>query len=280
MQKLIAETKSEVEELKKQQGEQFKSYSIVPYKGLNGTRRQPIYIECRGDQVLLQPEGVALLPEDFAKPLGVGNPLAAALRASREYYARDDPNAGLDPDAEPYPLIIIRPDGVLAYYGVREAIRSWDSDFGYEMVDADWDLKFPAPNPALYDLQKQAVDRARLRKELLARAAPRAYGGTGTRNGGDYGQRGGGGGQPYDGSVLGNATGASQNVGGFANRGEPGTGGGSPGEGFLQKPRTWRRRVFCSGAWPRAGRATRRCELRSDGVRGGIWQDVRRRDPW
>lgn len=174
---LVAETKAEIAELEAEQSERFKSYSIVPYRGANGTLRQPIYIECREDRVLLQPEGVELTADDFRKPLGVGNPLAAALRASREYYVRQNPAAGYDPDVEPYPLIIVRPDGILAYYGVREAIRSWDSDFGYEMVDADWELNFPAANPVLFDLQTRAVQRARARRELLARAAPRAYGG-------------------------------------------------------------------------------------------------------
>ncbi len=35
-----------------------KSYAIVPYDGPNHTRRRPIYIECRGDAVVLQPENI------------------------------------------------------------------------------------------------------------------------------------------------------------------------------------------------------------------------------
>ncbi|MEM6799543.1 MAG: hypothetical protein AAF589_08515 [Planctomycetota bacterium] len=237
LEELIAETKAEIEELEQEGNEQFKSYAIVPYKGANGTRRQPIYIECRGEQVLLQPEGVALTPADFKKPLGIGNPLAAALRATREYYARNNPDAGYDPDAEPYPLIIVRPDGVLAYYGVREAIRSWDSDFGYEMVAADWVLKFPAPNPVLFDLQARAIDRARLRRNLLARAAPRAYGGTGGQIPSATQRTGTGPRQPYDGGVIGPSNGAAQRSGGltsfaggqeFAGGQDQAAGGGAP----------------------------------------------------
>ena len=126
---LIADTKAEIEELEKHQTGRQKSYSLVPYAGENGTRRQPIYIECVDDKVLLQPEGVVLTPADFEKPLGVGNPLAAALRASREYYARQNPDAGFDPDAEPYPLIIVRPSGVRMYYGVRRG----DPQLGFRL---------------------------------------------------------------------------------------------------------------------------------------------------
>ncbi|MEM8866368.1 MAG: hypothetical protein AAGF31_12555, partial [Planctomycetota bacterium] len=213
LQKLIDETKQEIDELKDDNAGRRKSFAVVPYKGQNGTERQPIYIECRADHVLLQPEGVRLTPEDFRRPLGVGNPLAAALRASREYLARQNPKIGFDPDAEPYPLIIVRPDGIKRYYDVREAIRSWDSDFGYEMVSGDWDLSFPAPNPALSTAQTIAIEQARMRRALLARAAPRAYGGSGY-GGGVAGQRGGGGsGEPYDGRTLGGAGGGTGQAG-------------------------------------------------------------------
>ncbi len=209
---LVAEARAEIEELKEQAKSKKKHYSIVPYKGSKGTRRRPLYIECRNNRVYLQPEGVELTIADFQRPLGVGNPLAAALRASREYYVRDNPQAGYDPDAEPYPLILVRPDGIERYLDVREAIRSWDSDFGYEMVDGEWELDFPAPNPELHSLQTRAVVRARMRRELLARAAPRVYGG-----GGGGGYTGGSSriptstrppssGKPYDGAVLGQSS--------------------------------------------------------------------------
>ena len=56
-----------------------KSYAIVPYQGRQGTSRRPIYIECRANDVILQPEGVKLTIDDFRPPIGPGNPLVAAL---------------------------------------------------------------------------------------------------------------------------------------------------------------------------------------------------------
>ena len=56
------------------------SYHVVPYEGPNSTHRRPIYIECRQEVMVLQPEGVKLTPDDFAGYLGPGNPLASALR--------------------------------------------------------------------------------------------------------------------------------------------------------------------------------------------------------
>lgn len=176
LEELIVDTQVEIDELKKERGK-FKAYSLVPYKGKNGTRRMPIYIECVNDSVLLQPEGIELTAADFAPPLGVGNPLAEVLRATREYYLRDNPELVGDPDHQPYPLIVVRPSGINQYLLVREAIRSWDSDFGYEMIGEDWDLKFSPPNPQLAELQSRAREHARARRELLAKAAPSAYGG-------------------------------------------------------------------------------------------------------
>ncbi|MGI9457444.1 MAG: hypothetical protein ACR2NU_12845, partial [Aeoliella sp.] len=95
----IAEAKDQVEQLEAEQASKPEAYAILPYEGPLGTRRRPIYIECLRDRVVIQPEGIHLLPADFHPELGAGNPLAAALRAAREYYA----TSGLSQDEEPYP---------------------------------------------------------------------------------------------------------------------------------------------------------------------------------
>ncbi len=60
-----------------------RSYAIVPYEGPSQTHRRPIYLECRADAIVIQPEGVKLTVADFEGPMGPGNPLAAALRRPR-----------------------------------------------------------------------------------------------------------------------------------------------------------------------------------------------------
>ena len=44
----------------------------------------------------------------------------------------------------PYLMLLVRPDGVVSYYRFREALHSLKIDFGYEFIDADWVLDFPA----------------------------------------------------------------------------------------------------------------------------------------
>lgn len=170
----IAEMKARIREARDAAMSKQRSYSVVPYEGPHGTRRRPIYLECRGNAVLFQPEGVELRASDFEGPLGPGNPLAAALRAAREYMLR----AGqLDPakSGEPYPLLLVRPLGVHAYYAAREAMSNSETEFGYEMIDADWVLDFGQPNPELARLLREEIEAARVRQARLAESAPSHY---------------------------------------------------------------------------------------------------------
>ena len=221
------------------------AYSVVPYEGPNSTHRRPIYIECRPGAIILQPEGIELTPEDFAGFLGPGNPLASALRGIREYWARQSPPAPGKAPEEPYPLMLVRPEGVEAYYAARSALDSWGADFGYELVGSDWDLKFPEPDPQLAELTRTVVADARVRmrelmlatREMARERAPRAAlhassrGGfvteRGSRGGGRSGQSGGRGGGGWDslGTSWARGTGASGDGSESAGNGNGGTGG-------------------------------------------------------
>ena len=151
------------------------SYAIVPYEGNHQTLRRPIYIECRSDAVILQPEGIRLTVSDFYGPLDPANPLASALRSANEFFA-ENALAGQGPVGEPYPFFLVRPDGVITYAVARTALRSWGSEFGYELVEQDWNLKYPPKDPGLAKAERVAVERARQRRLQLARMAPSYYG--------------------------------------------------------------------------------------------------------
>ena len=170
----IAAAEQELADARRDAEHRARSYAIVPYHGPNETRRRPIYIECTADAVILQPEGIVLTDDDFDGPMGPGNPLAAALRAEREYLLEKqsfDPNVA----GEPYPLLLVRPEGIVAYYVARSAMKSWGSEFGYEMIGDDWKLKFQQPDPELAEVVRRAIETARRRQDRLAVAAPRHY---------------------------------------------------------------------------------------------------------
>lgn len=117
-------------------------YAVVPYIGPNGTRRQPIYLECRKESITLRPEGIAFGPELLARPDDPDNPLATTVRALVNELKRDARGA----DGVPYPLLLVRPDGIAAYYLAQRALESVDLPVGYELIDEGIELDFPAPN--------------------------------------------------------------------------------------------------------------------------------------
>ncbi|MCA9267909.1 MAG: hypothetical protein KDA41_05535, partial [Planctomycetales bacterium] len=160
----IDKAKVELEQARRAADARPRSFAIVPYDGPNGTRRRPIYIECRADQIIMQPEGVVLTQADFTSPIDAGNPLAAGLRATREYWLE----TGVARNGEPYPLLLVRPEGAQMYAIARAAMQPWSSEYGYELLDADMQLEYPPADEALGDVVRRTVALARKRNEMLA----------------------------------------------------------------------------------------------------------------
>jgi hypothetical protein len=161
------ELAAQVEALKKKKP----AFAIVPYSGRNGTSRRPIYLECRADGVVIQPEGVVIAPKDMFPP-GPSNPLASALRMLRNRYEESDRAQGFASQA-PYPLLMVRPDGVETYAIARKAIESWDDQFGYELINAEMELAFPPSVPGTKEMLEQVVESSKQRQKALLAANPK-----------------------------------------------------------------------------------------------------------
>jgi hypothetical protein len=73
-------------------------------------------------------------------------------------------------------LLLVRPGGIEAYYAARAAMKSWASEFGYELIGDDWQIEFQPPDPQLAEEIQRVVDAARVRQQRLIAAAPRYYG--------------------------------------------------------------------------------------------------------
>lgn len=199
-------------------------FAIIPYAGPNGTYRRPIYLECREDRLLIQPEGIALSAEDLQPPYGPGNPLDAALRIIRTQYV--PANHAVTSTA--YPLLVVRPSGIRTYTMARAAMSGWDDQFGYELIGEELELTFPEGDPGLKNKIVQALELARQRQAALVMAMPKMYrqfsdseplrGGNGNGLGGPgYG----------GGAGSGSASPSSGSRGGFAARGDM-----QPGDAF------------------------------------------------
>lgn len=133
-------------------------YNLVPTQSPGGTARRPIYVECTGSAVVLQPLGIRLTAADFAAPEMPGNPLDAALSEIREYWLRNDVAGD---QGRPYPLLVVRPEGASAWAATRRAMQGWSDEFGYELVADDLSLDFGPSDPVLAERVNAAIARAR-----------------------------------------------------------------------------------------------------------------------
>ena len=163
----IASAKTQLEKAKAELESQEPKYVLIPYEGPNGTTRRPVYIECLSDRVVLRPENITLIGEDFLAPLTIDNPLARALRAKREFL---QDNGLIGPEDEPYPLLVVRPGAAASYAAARSAMKAWESEFGYELVEADVDLDYLDADPRLVDLLEDVVLETRGKRRMMRNA--------------------------------------------------------------------------------------------------------------
>jgi hypothetical protein len=119
--------------------------------------------------MIIQPEGVELVPGDFLALDRPDNPFDTVLRTIRQYYVETEQVVR---GSEPYPLLIVRPSGVDMYENAytRMASGNWIKDFGYEIVNEDWNIQYPEPNEELRNriLQQLEIARNRLTGYLVA----------------------------------------------------------------------------------------------------------------
>ncbi|MDP6721303.1 MAG: hypothetical protein QGF59_21725, partial [Pirellulaceae bacterium] len=160
----IGQAQQQLDEAKLAAEQHPRSFAIIPYRGPHGTQRRPIFIECTARGIVLQPEGLVITGADLNGPLGPGNPLDAALRATREYLAA---NGVVGEAGEPYPLLVVRPDGTEAYGAARNAMKTWDDEFGYELVENTIELDWGEVNTGLKRTLEHAIHDARRRQKHL-----------------------------------------------------------------------------------------------------------------
>ncbi|HUP79016.1 MAG TPA: hypothetical protein VM260_10715 [Pirellula sp.] len=171
LRKEIDQKKREIIEEIEKQKKRKPAFAVIPYVGANGTSRRPVYLECTKEGVVVQPEGLLISLNDLKPPFGPGNPLDAALRVLRLAYQQKDATFGIT--LPPYPLLIVRPDGIQTYAVAREAMSGWDDQFGYELVDKELELTFPQSPAGLKEQLVSTVEMAKRRQQALIASMPR-----------------------------------------------------------------------------------------------------------
>ncbi len=162
---------------------------IVPHKGPNGTDRRPVYLECTASGITIWPESSRIELAELLATDKSANPVDAALRTVRLYAMQNYGDT-----IPPYPLLVVRPDGIETYIAAKAAMQDWDDQFGYELVPYEVDLAFAKSDSQLkekVDLAiREAISNQRVRIELVG-----GGGGRGNGNGGGGATAGSGTGQ-------------------------------------------------------------------------------------
>ena len=167
LQRTLAREMQELDKKRSQVIKRRKAYAVVPHTWNSATKREPIFLECTAEGIRIQPSGVLLTEDDIDGPGGPQAPLAASLRAVREYMARKALGAQSNERVgEPYPLMLVRKGGIEYFYVAQRAMR-WDGMFGYELIEDDADIVYPEQDPKLTQVIVKAVDSSRKYQQRL-----------------------------------------------------------------------------------------------------------------
>jgi hypothetical protein len=230
-------------ELKAFRLRQQPTYSLVPYRGKHGDNRKPIYVECT-------PTGLVFHPDRLALPIFSQSPMIIRTEIERRLAARSGVTLTSGPGStrNAYLLMLIRPDGITTYYRTLAALQGLPVDFGYEFVDRDWLLDFPADEsaagPQPWMVAQQTSDQSPASASARKVSGSRAVGpgmltvadSTASNEGGPSGA---GAGSASAGTYI-PSSGARSNMAANERRGLPppfGTPGDSQGSGFAQSTR-------------------------------------------
>lgn len=120
----------------------FKGYSILPYRGPNGTWHRPLPIECTNETAQIMPGGPSFRLIDLELAGMSGNSVFSRIieLAMRKAAAQATPD-GNAPTV--YVLFVVRPSGIKAYYEARARLQAQGVAFGYELVDEKTPIEYP-----------------------------------------------------------------------------------------------------------------------------------------
>ncbi len=146
---------------------------IVAYDSLTGTSRKPILIECREKEIVFAAEGVVLSAKELSGFPPEYNPLKAGAEALVKYWAKHS-QAG----EKPYILLVVRPEGTTGFYVARGLLSKMDYSFGYELIDTDTDLKWPATDSEAMIACQEAVFSTLQDRDRVATRIGRGFSGS------------------------------------------------------------------------------------------------------
>ncbi len=165
----------QIDETREQLADADSKFTIMPYDGRTGTTRRPIILECTATGITFVSEGITLRPSDLDGFTPRYNPLLYASRSLSKYWERKDSRSAIrEYRGEPYILLVVRPQGTVAYYVARSLLGPMNDSFGYELVREDQQFMWPESDPEAVKLCRQIVDRMLAERDELIDSVPTA----------------------------------------------------------------------------------------------------------
>lgn len=210
-------------------------YTFVAYDGVSGTTRHPILIECTRAHIEFLQEEVSLSSADVSGYSPSYNPLLAGAQALVDYWATHSAPG----EPRPYVLLVVRPNGAVAYATARRLLERMKDPFGYELLPDDQKLEVPPPVSEAAEACRRAVEKAIAErvdvfKQVFGNGSGAGrgnnLGGSGPNPSGNARAQNGGATSPFDDLGVESSGGskpAGQNTGNTSGGGQPGQPNGS-----------------------------------------------------
>ncbi len=167
-------------------------FAFLPFDGRTGTTKRPVLIECTQDYIRFLPEDVRLSPADLNGFTSGFNPLLIASRELIHYWkayervhepttspAKDidafetDLAALNDKEREPYVLLLVRPNGAVAFHIAKGFLSQLKVPHGYELITDDMEIDSSNPDPDAKQICQTAVAQVMAEREKVLVALTR-----------------------------------------------------------------------------------------------------------
>lgn len=191
-------------------------FQVVPFDPQSGTTRRPILIECTESGMRFLPEGITVTPSDLAGFTSRVNPIAVGTGALINYWNNKRMQHGKFGDnAEPYVLLVVRPNGVIGYYVAIKMLEPIKTAHGYELIEDSTVLHLPDVDPEAKAACEAAIKRVMAERDNIFKAAMNSGAGASVFGGNAYQPGSGPSRGPNGGGTGGRAGGGSGAGGGF-----------------------------------------------------------------
>ncbi|MFM9960110.1 MAG: hypothetical protein ACKV2Q_02675 [Planctomycetaceae bacterium] len=168
-------------------------FAFLPFDGRTGTTKRPILIECTQDYIRFLPEDIRLTPADLNGFTTGFNPLLIASRELVHYWkayervhsADADPTKDTDAfetdvaalndkEREPYVLLLVRPNGAVAFHIAKSLLTQLKVPHGYELITDDMEIDSSRPDPEAKQVCQTAVTQVLAERDKMLQVLTRS----------------------------------------------------------------------------------------------------------